>query len=224
MEKIKIIFAHNSHNRPNTLRKNVIIEKAYFPDSECYLSITDNGGIEEDFFKDLEKTKIIKTFGNTWQLGCVNCFYSVISKISEEHDDAIVIFSHDDIYLKNYDRVEKVIDRMLNEEIPFIVRRPKRHWGERYFMMETVYLRLSKIKHIFTPFSLSLFPNQNYIVKDNQGNISAEAWLHSKLCDLKDGVVIEYEHINSSLDEINAQQVDSLGYEHLNFGKHAWKE
>jgi hypothetical protein len=221
---MKIIFAHNSHNRPKTLRRTVEIEKAYFPESDCYLAITENGGISEDSLLDLPNTKIIKTFGNTWQLGCVNCFYCLISKIVEEHEDAIVIFSHDDLYLKNYDVVEKVIKKMLNDDISFIVRRPKRRWGEQYFMMETVYMRLSHVKNNFIPFSSSLYPNEYYIVRDNANHISAEAWLYSKLYNINNGVVIEYEHVDSTLELVNAQQVSSLGYEHLNFGKHAWKE
>lgn len=221
---MKLIFAHNSHNRPKTLIKTVEIEKYYFPDSECYLSLTENGGLSESQFLNLENTKIIKTFGNTWQLGCVNCFYALISKILEEHEDGIIIFSHDDIFLKNPEVVKSNIDKILNEDLSFIVRRPD-GWGENYFMMESLYLRICHIRYIFGSFNNCLFKDEGQIVRDIFNRISAEAWLSNLLSKtLKKGLIIDYHHVGKSLDLVNEQSVKTVGYEHLNFGKHAWKE
>jgi len=221
---MNIIFAHNSHNRPNTLKKTIEVEKTYFPNSEYYISITENGNISESDFNDIENLKIIKTFGNTWQLGCVNCFYSVLSKISEEHSDGIIIFSHDDVYMKNYDVVEKTITKMLNDDISFIVRRPQAFFGENYFMMEVVYLRLSHVKEFFTPFNCGLLLTENEITKDINGAISAEAWLYSKINNAKNGVVIDYQHNGNTYEGINNNLINNLGYEHINLGLNGWKE
>jgi hypothetical protein len=221
---MKIIFAHNSHNRPKTLKKSIEIEKTYFPESEYYVSITENGGIDESFFSDLENLKIIKTFGVGWQLGCVNCFYSVVSKACEEHDDGIIIFSHDDVYLKNYNVVKKTIKKMIDEDISFIVRQPKTFFGKNYYMMEVVYLRISHIRKNFTPFSDSLLSDSDLITKDINNVTSAEAWLHSKISDSKNGLIITYKHHGNTVELINQHLTDNLGYEHFNFGKHAWEE
>lgn len=222
---MKLIFAHNTHNRPNTLIKTVEIEKTYFPDSECYLSLTENGGVSESQFSNLKNTKIIKTFGNTWQLGCVNCFYALISKILEEHEDGIIIFSHDDIFLKKPEVVKNNINKILNEDISFIVRRPKSGWGKDYFMMESLYLRVSHIKHIFGSFNNCLFKDERQITRDIFNYISAEAWLYNLLSKtLKKGLVIDYDHVDNSYESINEESSKTVGYEHLNMGKHAWKE
>lgn len=221
---MKIFFAHNSHNRPKTLKNTVKIEKDFFPDSECFLSLTENGGIDQFYFSDLMNTKTFKTFGNTWQLGCVNSFYSLISKICENEEDGIIIFSHDDVFLKDYNVVIQNINKMITENISFIVRKPREFFGDNYYMMEVVYLRLSHVKEFFTPFNNSLFHHESMITKDVNNTISAESWLHTKLVNAKNGLVIEYTHHGSTNEEINENLNENLGYEHINLGKNGWQE
>ena len=221
---MKIFFAHNSHNRPKTLKNTVKIEKDFFPDSECFLSLTENGGIDQFYFSDLVNTKTYKTFGNTWQLGCVNSFYSLISKICETEEDGIIIFSHDDVFMKDHNIVTSNINKMIDDDISFIVRRPSTFFGDNYYMMEVVYLRISHIKEFFTPFNNSLFIHESSITKDKNNTTSAEAWLHSKIGDSKNGLVIEYTHHGSSNEEINNNLIHNLGYEHINLSKTGWRE
>jgi len=221
---MKIIFAHNCHDRPKTLAKTVELEKKYFPDSYTYLSLTDNGGISLDYFSHFKNTKVFYTFGNSWQLGCVNCFYSLVSKICEENEDGIIIFSHDDVRLTDCDVVKTNLDRIERENISYMVRRPEVNFGEDYYMMEAVYLRIAKIKSVFSPHNNSLFESDLFIPKDINNNYSAEKWLASKLKNLEEGLISNYPNRDNDFSLIVENLIDSFGYEHLNFGRNAWKE
>jgi hypothetical protein len=221
---MNIIFAHNCHNRPKTLIKTISLEKFYYPNSTCYISVTENGGISENDFSDIPNVKFKKTFGNTWQLGCVNCFYSLISDICSQHNDAIIIFSHDDVFLSNNKVVNSNINKMINENLSYILRRPKDFWGPDYFIMEVVYLRVQYIKQFFELPNNCLFNYETEINRDILNSISAESWLASKLKNCENGLIIDYEHQHSTNEIINSHLNKYLGYTHKNFGITGWIE
>lgn len=221
---MKVFFAHNSHNRPKTLINTVNIEKKYFSESEFFLSVTKNGTITNEVIGSIEKVTILPTDGNTWQLGCVNCFYSSVSKICENYDDGIIIFSHDDVYLKNYDIVRGNIDVMIKNDLSYIVRRPDNFYGGNYFMMEALYLNIKHVKKVFTPHSSFLINSESLIPKDIRNYHSAEVWLYEKLSGLQNGLIIDYLHFNNTLENINNNLTENLGYEHINLGQNGWKE
>jgi hypothetical protein len=222
---VNIIFAHNSHNRPKTLINTINEEKKYFPNSIFYLSVTKNGTINEEIINDTKNLIVIPTDGNSWQLGCINCFYSSISKICEDYDDGIIIFSHDDVYLTNIDVVKDNIQLMINENIPFIVRRPDiLNFGENYYMMEVVFLNLKHIKKIFTPYDTFFIKEESLIPRDKNNYSSAEVWLYEKLNSLKNGLIINYPHCFLTIEEINNNLTKNLGYKHINLGQNGWNE
>lgn len=219
-----IIFAHNSHNRPKTLVETILIEKTHYPDSKHYVSVTENGGINENYFSDIPNVKFKQTFGNTWQLGCVNCFYSLISDICNQHDDGLIIFSHDDVFLSNHEVVNSNISKMIDENLSYILRRPKDFWGPDYFIMEVVYLRVPYIKQYFESLNNCLFNHETEINRDVLGSISAESWLANQLKNCENGLIIDYEHQHSTNEIINNHLNECLGYTHKNFGSNGWTE
>lgn len=219
-----IFFAHNSHNRPKTLINTVNAEKNVFPNAKFFLSVTQNGTITESVIGQQENVTTIPTNGNGWQLGCINCFYSSISKICETYDDGIIIFSHDDVYLKDSDVVKANIALMIEQDLSYIVRRPDKYYGENYFMMEVVYLNIKHVKKMFTPYDDFFIKNPLMIPKDVHNYHSAEVWLFDKLNEIKNGLIIDYSHYNNTLVNINNNLTEKLGYEHINLGQNGWKE
>lgn len=218
----KLIFAHNSHNRPRTLENTIKLEEKFFPNSKFYVCVTENGKIPIDFFN--KKIKTLKTDSIGWQLGCVNSFYSLVSKICEENDEGIIVFSHDDVYLKDIQKVKENISNMIENDISYIVRRPETFFGENYYMMEVVYLNISKIKNNFLPYKSKLIDNEGLINKDANNTISAEAWLYNKLKGVENGMVIDYKHVDNTIELINKNLVQNMGYFHINLGVNGWKE
>ena len=208
-----IIFAHNSHNRPDTLIDTINSERIFFPNSKFYLGVTIDGTIK-NLYLDYVDYEIIPTNGLGWQLGCVNCFYSCVSKICEEYDNGIIVFSHDDVILRNFEVLKEKLNLMIKDDLSYILRRPS-GWGGKYFMMEVVLLNIKHIREKFTPHNTSLLENTNLITLDIHGRTSAESWLAEILFDVKNGLVIDYPHMEMANDEVIKNLIDNLGYEHI---------
>jgi hypothetical protein len=220
---MNLIFAHNSHNRPKALINTINLEKGKFPDAKFYVAITQDGNISEERLNEVRVDKIIRTIGAGWQLGCVNCFYSVVSKICEDYEDGIIIFSHDDVQMVNSDVVNTRIQEMIEKNLSFIARRPSIDvFGENYYMMECVYLRISHVKKAFSPHSNNLLNYQHQINLDKRESVSAEAWLASKLNLSHAGKVIDYLHVGPKHGIINLNLTENFGYTHI--GEPGWKE
>jgi len=209
----EIIFAHNSHNRPNTLIDTIKAEIEFFPNSQFYVSVTNDGTIKKlDFDKPIN-LKMVPTTGVGWQLGCVNCFYSCVSKICEDFDDGIIVFSHDDVRLRNFEVLKEKIELMIKDDLSYIVRRPG--YGHNYFMMEAVLLNIKHVKKVFSPHTDRLFENEGMIPRDMNSHISAEEWMGGLLIGLPNGLAIDYPHHYISNEEVIINLIENIGYEHM---------
>jgi len=216
---MQLFFAHNCHNRPKLLRRTIEIEKSFFPDAKHYTSLTTDGGIDPSLFSD---TVVIPTVGVGHQLGCSNCFYSSISKICEEHDDGIIIFTHDDVSIYDINLVKRNM-QFLEDKASFLIRRPHPYGGEFYYQIDFAYLRISRVKEFFSPFS-------NEKLKSMDGHTDANGWDSTEVFaarifkQIKDGIVIDETMYGQGMEGRLQFLRGIFGFHHENFGITGWTE
>jgi hypothetical protein len=217
---INLIFARNTHNRINTLNSTIKIDRDNF-NAQHYISITDNGGINTN---DINADKILIIPGIHHQINCINAFYALISKICSENDDGVIIFAHDDIPIVNKSIVEYNINYLLDNNLCFILRKPNiEDWGNNYYMMEVVYMRISLVKEKFKKYNNSFLKTLDEVPYDKNNWISAEVWLFNILNDLTPNYTFEFKNWYK-LEDINNNLIDKMGFYHQNLGKREWEE
>lgn len=218
---MKIIFAHNCHNRINTLKKTINIEKSLFPESQSYICFSREGGIDINLFSEFKNIDFCHSVSPSWQRGCINAFYSILGYIESKNknQDGVVVFSHDDVRIVLKENVCKKINQC--QSYDFVARRPIGNWGTKYLMMDAVFINLKSLSNIIQEHKENLIKHENEIPKDLMGSYSAEVWLHNFI-GKKRGLIINYEH--SSTEEYCRILNDEFGFEHVNAGKTGWKE
>lgn len=214
-----VIFAHNTHDRPKTLFKTIKAETTALGDIKEYVSITSNGGLDETIFP--KEINILTIPGIYHQINCINAFYALISKICEDYNDGIIIFTHDDVTLIDESVVKNNLKKFTESDLSYIVRRPT-NFGDEYYMMEVVYLRIKNIKKAFLEFTTSKLKTVSEIPLDKFNKPSAEVWLAQILKTIPKGKVIDY--ILNNNDVANQHLIDNMGFYHINYGIREWKE
>lgn len=220
---MKINFAHNVYDRPNRLKETIRIEKELFPNAGIFIAYN-NRAIENEI-KSISGASSIYFAQSTHKIGCVNGAYFSISLALQDNPD-VIIFSHDDVYISNPEKVKGNINMILNEKFDFVGRIPCNlpDIGKKYIMMEAMFLSPIAARCIYRDFKP--FVNEQDIERDLRGSISPEvnmynivtkSILHEKICGYT------YIHENDPY-RYNKSLNDILGYTHENIGIRGWVE
>jgi hypothetical protein len=166
---------------------------------------------------------IILTYFNQKEhkIGCTNGFIKSIQALEETPD--IIFFSHDDVRIKN--GFENIFiencNKIISGQYDVICRKPKFLYGENYYMMEGIFLNGKKIYNILKDFPI--FTDEKFIPKDIRNKNSPEVFIYNLITSNKLKVeVIEYNNLNEN--EYNKYLNNTMGIEHLNYGKRGWNE
>jgi hypothetical protein len=143
----------------NTLLETIRINKTMVPNIKKIYIPTNDRTVETHFKENPQEGVMCKyVFKNiNHQISCFNCVVSAMHMILEhEMDDAsddIVIFSHEDCYVKNMDLFNNAIKKIEDEKYEIVCREfdaPScRGHYDKYFMCDTFFIRKSAIAKCF---------------------------------------------------------------------------
>jgi hypothetical protein len=222
---MKIVFAHNVHNRLNTLKDTVLIEKKIFPDADVCVAYND---VLINIFQDITNFNLIHFNQREHKIGCVNgCILSIKELLKVDFD--VLIFSHDDVRIN--ENMINVFQNHINDiesgKYDIVCRMPE-EFGDNYYMMEVFYISKKAALQIFE----NLFPlnNENEIPLDLHNRISPEVWTYNlftksglKINEIRFKLKVKNKE-DSQKNEYNLVLGQNLGYYHLNAGKRGWKD
>lgn len=207
-----MIFAHNTFNRPFTLKKTINIEKRNFPNARfiiTYNSLKIKSEIEELCGNNEDNTFIYYIGENKGhKLGSINCVMSALSYAYDiANDNEYIVFSHDDVYLSNINIFNEKL-KILNM-YDFVGRKyiGNKHNinNENYVMLESFIINENVVSKIIRNY------NHNCIDKlptDNRGSLCPEIYF---------GDLLHVNSINSFFIEIleNMFGDNDMGYFHI---------
>ncbi len=214
---MNVIFAHNVHDRYNTLYETIAIEKQYFNDSK--IIVAHNTELINTCSR-INNIEFIKFDQKEHKIGCVNGLI-LSAKKSLEYDYDVLIFSHDDVRINpnHINIVMNNINDIKNGTFDIICRSPESEWGDNYYMMEVIYMSRSAVVEIFQNREIIL--NENEIPKDVKNSISPEVYLNNIFKISKSNINnVKYQH---TLVDYNETLGKLMGYHHLNAGVRGWR-
>ena len=142
----------------NTLLDTIEINKRMLNNIKKIYIPTNNKNIEKYFLDNPMNNVICKYYfeNKNHQLSCYNSVISgmkMILEYEDNNDNDIVIFSHEDCYVKNINLFNKNINILKNNIYDIICREydaplTKNHY-EKYYMFDTFFIKKTSIKKIF---------------------------------------------------------------------------
>lgn len=217
---MQICFAHNVYDRIQSLKKTIEIEKSYFPDAKIFVAYN-NKAIEKELFA-IEGVKYFFFPESTHKIGCTNGAIHSIKMALETMPD-VIIFTHDDVFIKNIDIVKHHIEN-IKRGVDFIGRSPANlpDIGTDYVMMEAMFFSYLGARNIYA--EIEPFKSEYDIDKDLRGSISPEAHMYRIVrenVEFETSMMIPYKHENHTYNEV-LESV--LGFHHKNAGQRGWKD
>lgn len=204
-----LYFLHNTYNRPNTVIKHSLLEKAIFTESK-HIIVYNNKDIDFEN-NDFNCYYFGENMGH--KAGSLNAVLSGIKIIIDNFnilDDDIIIFSHDDIYLSNENKFKSFLNKI--NEHDFIARRciSEKFTPDNcnhYIMMETFLINGVLSKKI----------TQNYIINSITENDLLLDKRESHCPEMSFGKIILNNSTNPFLIDIknNSYGENDLGYFHI---------
>lgn len=143
----------------NTLLKTIHINKKMLSNIKKIYIPTNHRDVEKYFIDNPQEDVVCKyVFENVnHQLSCYNGVISAMHMIIENEDctntDDIVIFSHEDCYVKHLGLFNKTINKIINDDYEIVCRifdapYSKNHY-DRYYMFDTFFIKKSVIEKYF---------------------------------------------------------------------------
>ena len=227
--KENVIFIHNVFNRNNTLLKTIKYEKKELLNSIFIIIMHkdhDKNSLDLLLKKHDINSIIISADLLGHKKGCLNSFIIGLKYVLENQLNGTIIFSHDDVYLKNPKIFHSNL-RILNESknISFILKNT--FWKEQIdlFSFECIYLKNSLLKIIYD--DLVEINEENDIPKDPiTKSPSPELWLTNLFKSKEISGIIHnvYEQDLIPIYKYNIFLTNALGYHHKNIGSRYWRK
>jgi hypothetical protein len=143
----------------NTLLETIRINKKMLPNIKKIYIPTNDKNVETYFIENPHDNIVCKfCFENkNHSLSCFNGVVSAMHMVLENeknNDDNIVIFAHEDCYIKNMDLFNNALKKITDEKYEIVCREfdapiSKNHY-EKYYMFDTFYIKQSVIAKYFT--------------------------------------------------------------------------
>lgn len=216
-KNMNVTFLHNVFDRHETLLETINKERELYPKSKVHIAYN---------YKELDMSKL-STFDeikfyyfsqSTHKIGCTNGFLLSI-KESLIDNSKVYFFSHDDVSISNPNIFKDNIDLISSGKYDIICRKPINIYGDKYFMMEGVFMS-RKVVEKFS--KINLLENETKIPKDIKGSHSPEVYLAELILNSNFKYkVFEFDHESK---EYNNTLSKTLGLHHKNIGKRGWKD
>lgn len=226
--KEKVIFIHNVFNRNKTLLKTIKFENKESLNS-IFIIVMHEDHDKHKLSLLLKKqginSIILSADLQGHKKGCLNAFIIGLKYVIEKNLSGTIIFSHDDVYLKNpkvFHKNLKILKESKN--ISYILKNTILKQID-YFSIECIYLKNSLLKIIYD--DLVEINEESEIPLDPiYKSPSPEIWL-TNLFKSKEisGVIHNIYHQDLiPLYKYNRSLEKALGYHHKNIGSRDWQK